>query len=341
MLLESLANILEDERDVLSALMVYEVGKPWKGADADVAEAVDFCRYYARQSLKELGTRKQGDVEGENNQLSYEGRGVCAVIAPWNFPLAILCGMACGALVAGNSVVMKPAEQSSAIAHALYTRMLRAGIPAEVVQFLPGVGEDIGPTLVAHPDVATIAFTGSRAVGLKIWETCGKVVAGQTGLKRAVCEMGGKNAIIVDDDADLDEAVFGVIESAFGFAGQKCSAASRVIVVQSVYDAFMERLCEASQSALVGAAHSPGVNVGPVVDSEACERLRGIIAAPGDGVTVRFSGKTPTTPTGYFVSPTVFEVTDVNHRVMQEEFFGPIIAAISAPTFDDAITIAN
>lgn len=340
-LLETLADKLEEDRDKLSALMVYEVGKPWKGADADVAEAVDFCRYYARQALLELGERKQGDVDGEDNRYLYEGRGVCAVIAPWNFPLAILCGMCGAALVAGNTIVAKPAEQSSAIGYALYERMLAAGFPPEVVQFLPGVGEDIGPTLVAHPDVMTIAFTGSRSVGLSIWDACGKVVPGQRGLKRAICEMGGKNAIIVDDDADLDEAVFGVVDSAFTFSGQKCSAASRVIVIESIYDAFMERLAEASHSAIVAPAFRPGVNVGPVVDKDAYERLNSVIANPGEGVTVRYSGAVPSEPVGHYICPTVFEVKDPQHRVMQEEFFGPIVAAITAPTFERAVELAN
>jgi RHH-type proline utilization regulon transcriptional repressor/proline dehydrogenase/delta 1-pyrroline-5-carboxylate dehydrogenase len=336
MLLEKLADRLAEDSHELSAIMSWEVGKPWHHADADVAEAVDFCRYYARRAFEELGPRPQGSLEGENNILHYEGRGPSVVIAPWNFPLAILAGMTAASLVAGNSVIMKPAEQSSGIAWALYERMLDAGFDSRVVQFLPGVGENIGPLLVNDPRTTQIAFTGSKAVGLEIVESAAKTVPGQRQVKRVVCEMGGKNAIIVDDDADLDEAVLGVIDSAFGYAGQKCSAASRVLVVGSAWEAFSERLVEAARSLVVGPGHAPGIGVGPVVDRAAHERLMQLVSDPG--VEVLHKGEVPSG--GYYVPPTVVRVDDPSHRTMQEEFFGPFLAMCKVDTFEQALEIA-
>jgi RHH-type proline utilization regulon transcriptional repressor/proline dehydrogenase/delta 1-pyrroline-5-carboxylate dehydrogenase len=315
------------------------VGKPWKEADADVAEAVDFCRYYARQAMTELAPKKQGNVWGEDNTLSYEGRGVCVVIAPWNFPLAILTGMATAALVAGNTVILKPAEQSSAIAYSLYKAMRAVGFPEDVVHFLPGVGEEIGPKLVEHRDVAQIAFTGSKNVGLAIVASAAKTVEGQRQVKRVVCEMGGKNAIIVDDDADVDEAVQGVIKSAFGFAGQKCSACSRALVHENVADAFIERLKSAAMSISMGPAQSSGTTLGPVVDNEAYTRLTGVVANPGAGAEKVFVGEAP--KGGYFVPPSIFAVNDASHMLMQRELFGPVLAVHKVKSFDDALDIAG
>jgi RHH-type proline utilization regulon transcriptional repressor/proline dehydrogenase/delta 1-pyrroline-5-carboxylate dehydrogenase len=338
-LLEKLADALEANRDPLSALQCFEVGKPWKEADGDVAEAVDFCRYYARQAMLELADHKQGNVFGEDNTLSYEGRGVCVVIAPWNFPLAILCGMATAALVAGNTVVLKPAEQSSAIAHELYRHMMAVGFSSDVVQFLPGSGEDIGPILVDHKDVAQIAFTGSKTVGLSIVERAHKTVPGQAQVKRVVCEMGGKNAIIVDEDADLDEAVHGVSKSAFGFAGQKCSACSRVLVHEAVHDAFVERLKAAAQSIQIGPAQASGTALGPVVDEEAHQRLMHAIESPGAGATPLYVGQAPSG--GHFVPVAVFAVDDPAHPLMQRELFGPVLAVKKVKSFDEALSVAN
>jgi RHH-type proline utilization regulon transcriptional repressor/proline dehydrogenase/delta 1-pyrroline-5-carboxylate dehydrogenase len=338
-LIEDLGVRMADHRDALSALMVFEVGKPYKSSDADLAEAVDFCHYYARRALSELAPQKQGHALGEDNQLFYEGRGPCVVIAPWNFPLAILAGMSAAALVAGNTVIMKPAEQSSAIANALHEHMLAVGIPPDVVQFLPGIGEDIGPALVNHKDVAQIAFTGSRAVGLSIVEAAAKTQAKQPEVKRVVCEMGGKNAIIVDDDADLDEAVLGVLDSAFGFAGQKCSACSRVLVHQSVADAFCERLVAAAGSLEIGPAHDPAFALGPVVDEEAHQRLMSVIDSAGEGAEKLFVGKTP--KGGLFVPPAIFKVADPQHRLMQQELFGPVLAVHVVESFERALDVAN
>lgn len=337
-LLEKLADAMEADRWNMSALQSFEVGKPWKEADGDVAEAIDFCRYYARQALLELAPKKQGSVWAEDNVLSYEGRGVCVVIAPWNFPLAILCGMTAAALVAGNTVIMKPAEQSSAVAWGLFEKMKAVGFPLEAVQFLPGIGEDIGPALVEHKDVAQIAFTGSKGVGLQIVERAHVTKPGQAQVKRVVCEMGGKNAIIIDDDADLDEAVHGVIKSAFGFAGQKCSACSRVLVVEGVYAAFVERLKAAAGSIAAGAGHSAGTFLPPVVDDDAHKRLLGVIANPGAGAEKLFVGAAPAG--GYYVPPAIFAVQDRSHVLMQRELFGPVLAVHRVKSFDEALEVA-
>lgn len=338
MLLELLADILEKDRFELAALEVFEEAKPWREADADVAEAVDYCRYYARQAGIELARRRLGSVPGEENWLSYEGRGPTAVIAPWNFPLAIPCGMAAAALVSGNTVLLKPAEQSCAVGHALYQRMMRAGIPAEVVQFLPGIGEEVGSELVRHPLVAQIAFTGSKKVGLKLIEEAAKTVPGQPQVKRVVCEMGGKNTIVVDDDADLDEAVAGVIRSAFVYAGQKCSAASRVAVVDTAYEPFVMRLIEACRSLPLLPATDPACRIGPVIDEEAWGRLREVIEHPGDGALTLYVGEAP--EGGWYVPPALFGVAGVSHRLMQEEFFGPVLAIIKTLDFAEALRVA-
>jgi RHH-type proline utilization regulon transcriptional repressor/proline dehydrogenase/delta 1-pyrroline-5-carboxylate dehydrogenase len=338
-LLDRLADRLTADRLELAALQCWEVAKPRREADADVAEAVDFCRYYAREALVELAPRRQGNVPGEDNVLGYEGRGPCAVIAPWNFPLAILCGMSTAALVAGNTVLIKPSSQSAAIAYGLYQRMIQAGFPPDVVHFLPGSGRIVGARLVEHPKVAQIAFTGSKEVGLGLIASAAKTLAGAPQVKRVICEMGGKNAVVIDDDADLDEAVLGVARSAFSYAGQKCSACSRVIVVGSAYGPFLKRFTEACASLPAGPAQDPSTLLPPVVDKSAYDRLMGVLANPGPGAKALFVGKAPSG--GYFVPPALFEVADVNHRLMQEEFFGPIVAMMKAESFGEAIDLAN
>jgi RHH-type proline utilization regulon transcriptional repressor/proline dehydrogenase/delta 1-pyrroline-5-carboxylate dehydrogenase len=338
-ILDRLAGRLTADRVELAALQCWEVAKPWREADADVAEAIDFCRYYARRALTELAPRKQGNIPGEDNVLWYEGRGPCVVISPWNFPLAILCGMSAAALVAGNPVLIKPSSQSCAIAYGLYQRMIEAGVPPDVVHFLPGSGRVVGRRLVEHPKVAQIAFTGSKEVGLKILEEAAKTRDGAPQVKRVVCEMGGKNAFVVDDDADLDEAVLGVVKSAFGYAGQKCSACSRVLVVGSAYEPFVRRLVEACASLPIGPGHEPSTVLPPVVDKSAYERLIEVISNPGAGAIPLFVGKAP--QGGYFVPPALFEVADIRHRLMQEEFFGPIVALMRTGSFDEAVRLAN
>ncbi|NQZ70075.1 MAG: L-glutamate gamma-semialdehyde dehydrogenase, partial [Lentisphaeria bacterium] len=333
------ADILERDRFELAALQSYEVGKSWREADADIAEAIDFCRYYAQRATKELGEKIEDDYAGEENTTWAEGRGVTAVIAPWNFPIAILCGMTSAALIAGNTVVMKPAEQSSACAYELYLRLIEAGVPNDVLQFLPGQGESIGAALVSHPDIVTIAFTGSREVGLSILKAAAVVHPGQEQVKRVICEMGGKNATIVDKDADIDEAVSGVLASAFGFAGQKCSACSRLILVDTVYESFKERLLAACASIRCTAAHDPSCMMGPVVDEHAYDKLAAILDTEYEGAVCLYKGDAKSG--GYYVAPAVYEIGDPEHPLMTQEFFGPVLAMIWARDFDEALTIAN
>jgi RHH-type proline utilization regulon transcriptional repressor/proline dehydrogenase/delta 1-pyrroline-5-carboxylate dehydrogenase len=247
--------------------------------------------------------------------------------------------MSAAALVAGNPVLIKPSSQSCAIAYGLYQRMIEAGVPPDVVHFLPGSGRVVGRKLVEHPKVAQIAFTGSKEVGLKILEEAAKTRDGAPQVKRVVCEMGGKNAIVIDDDADIDEAVLGVVKSAFGYAGQKCSACSRVLVVGNAYEPFVRRLVEACASLPIGPGHEPSAVLPPVVDKSAYERLIEVIANPGAGAIPLFVGKAP--KGGYFVPPALFEVTDIRHRLMQEEFFGPIVALMRTGSFEEAVRLAN
>lgn len=337
-LLERLADRLEADRLALAALQVAEVGKPWPEADADVAEAVDFCRYYARRAPAELGPRALGHAPGEQNTGWHEGRGPTAVIVPWNFPLAIPTGMASAALVAGNPVLLKPAEQASGTGYALFKHLLGAGFPPGTVHFLPGLGEEVGTQLVGDPGVATVAFTGSRAVGLSILRTAGETLPGQRHVKRVVCEMGGKNAIVVDETADLDAAVAGVLQGAFGYAGQKCSACSRVITVGAAHEPFARRLVEACRSLPLLPPEDPACRLGPVIDREAYERLRALLANPGSGAEPLFVGTAR--EGGWYVPPAVYRVRSPDHPLMQEELFGPVVALYPAETFEEALEIA-
>jgi len=330
---------MDARRSELSALIVFEVCKGWAGADADVCEAIDFLRYYADGADRLARGLRFGDEPGEDNRMVYRARGVAAVIAPWNFPLAILTGMTAAALVTGNTVLMKPAEQSPAIAWQLYQILIEAGVPAEVLHFVPGRGETIGAHLVRHPNVDVVAFTGSKAVGLEILGEAGQVRANQRNIKKVITEMGGKNAVIIDDDADLDEAVLGVLGSAFGFQGQKCSACSRAVVVGSSYGPFLKRLVEATRSLTVGTPLDPGNVIGPVIDEEAQRRIVRTIEAARAEVGLDLYREVPST--GYFVGPAIFSDVDPSHALCQEEIFGPVLAVVRADTFEQAIEIAN
>ncbi len=337
--LDKVADIMTSKKFELAATQVYEVGKPWAEADADVAEAIDFCRYYAANAKEIFKTQKVGGIPGENSDYVYRSRGVTAVIAPWNFPLAILAGQVTAALVTGNTVVMKPAEQSSLVALGLYQILREAGIPSQAVQFLPGLGEVVGAHMVNHPLTATIAFTGSKAVGLLILNQASLVKPGQQNVKRSIIEMGGKNAVIVDKDADLDEAVDGVLYSAFGFAGQKCSAASRCIVLEEVYDRFKERLVEAAKSITIADAKDPVAYLGPVVDEEAYSRLMKEISKAEQAKQVLY--KSPVPANGYFAPITILDNVKANDYMAQTEFFGPILALIKVKDLKEAIEAAN
>ena len=339
--LHKVAQRMRERRFELSAWITLETGKPWRESDADVAEAIDFCDYYAIEMLK-LSDGQHRDVPGEDNTLIYEPRGVAVVIAPWNFPLAILAGMTTAALVTGNTVVMKPAEQSCVVAAKLMELFQEAGVPKGVVNYLPGIGEEIGPTLVDHPDVALIAFTGSLPVALSINESASKVVEGQQFVKKVIAEMGGKNATIIDSDADLDEAVRGVVDAAFGYAGQKCSAGSRAIVLEEIYDQFVNRLVEAVKSLAVKPADDPGCAVGPVIDADARKRIDHYIEKGKAEARLAYATDVGELANeGYFVGPHVFADVPENASIAQEEIFGPVLAVIRAKDLDDALRIAN
>ena len=334
---------LRARRNEIAALEVFEAGKPWDQADADVCEAIDFCEYYGREILRldSLAAELVQSPPGERNRLVYQGKGVTAVIAPWNFPLAIPCGMTVGALVAGNPVILKPAEQTPAVAWQLIEALRASGAPDGVIQFLPGIGEDVGARLVEHPDVAAIVFTGSKAVGLHINEVAAVHRPGQRAVKRVVAEMGGKNAIVVDDDVDPDQAVPAIVTSAFGFAGQKCSAASRIIVADRIYESFVARLAAATREVVVGHPRVMATQVGPVIDEDAHTRLRGAIARAGDEARVLVH-RDDVPDTGWFVGPTIVEVDDPDHAsVARDELFGPVLAVLRAHDFDQAMALAN
>ncbi len=341
-LLVATAAVLRRRRFELAAWEVHEVGKTWREADADVCEAVDYLEYYGREMLRLAGPRRMGRVPGETNLYHYEPRGVVLVVAPWNFPLAILCGMTAAALVAGNTAIMKPARQSGIIAAKLMESFRKAGFPDGVVNYLPGLGEEVGAHLVAHPQVSLIAFTGSRNVGLAINAEAARTKPGQGGPKRVIAEMGGKNAVIVDADADLDDAVTGVAASAFGYQGQKCSAASRVIVLEDVYDVFLSRLVEHARSLKTGPAEEPGVALGPLVDEGAFTKVTGYIETGKREARLAFYAGADACPAGgYFVPPAIFAETPPSARIAQEEIFGPVLAVIRAATFQEALQIAN
>lgn len=338
-LLDKAADLMIKNKFNLMATQILEVGKPWAEADADVAEAIDFLRYYARHMRELAQPLRVGHAPGETSHYIYKPRGVVTVIAPWNFPLAILTGQVAAAIVTGNTVVMKPAEQSSAVAQDLFKILLQAGLPKSVVEFLPGYGEVVGDYLTKHPLTTTIAFTGSKAVGLLIAKNASVVTPGQQHLKRCIIEMGGKNAVIIDNDADLDEAVDAVVYSAFGFAGQKCSAASRVIVLQEVYDKFCDRLAEAARSIKICSSENPEAYLGPVVDEEAYQRLINTIQEAEKKYQVLFKGEA--LQNGYYVPISIFKDVRYNDDIAQNEFFGPVVAIIKAANLDEAIKFAN
>lgn len=337
-ILQRAATLMHERKYDLSALIIREVGKPWREADADVAEAIDFCRYYAERSSLFDSPIPTSDIPGEENMLVYRPRGIVAVIAPWNFPLAIACGMTVAALVTGNATVLKPAEQSSLVGFALAEILLEAGIPRDAFAFLPGKGEDVGRSLVEDSRVDMICFTGSRLVGQQIIAAASKSYPNQRTIKRVVAELGGKNAIIVDDDADQDEAIRGILTSAFGFAGQKCSACSRLIVVGRQYRSFIERLVEAAADLIVGRSAEPSTVVGPVVDHEAYHRISETIEQARAQCHVESAPQE--LPDGYFISPTVIVDPPRSSTLWTEEIFGPVLCTTSATTFDEALRIA-
>lgn len=340
-ILASIAEILLKRRYEFIALMTLEVGKNFKEADADVCEAIDFCRYYAQEATTLLKKRVLANLPGESDFYEYGPRGVSVVIAPWNFPLAILCGMTVAALVCGNPVIIKPAEQSSGVAKLFFDVLLQAGVDAGVAHFLPGLGDVVGAHLVKSSHVHIISFTGSRAVGLSIIADAARMVPGQKHIKKVVAEMGGKNAVIIDDDADLDEAVVGCLQSAFGFSGQKCSALSRIIIVKTIYERFKKRLVDAFVSLSVGTADDVAKKIGPVIDEEAQQRLLAVIKKHRKDIVAQIELTPEFTKQGFFVPPTIFTTTDFKSDLGQQEFFGPLVTLFSVNNLSEAIEAAN
>lgn len=330
--------IITRRRAELSAWMMLEVGKPLRECDGEVSEAIDFCQYYADE-MERLEPGHHYDVAGETNRYHYQPRGISLIISPWNFPLAIPTGMTVASLVAGNCTLLKPAEVSSVIAAKLAEILVEAGIPPGVFQYIPAKGSTIGSYLVKHRDVHSITFTGSQEVGCQIYADAAILQPGQKHLKRVIAEMGGKNAIIIDESADLDQAVAGVVQSAFGYSGQKCSACSRAIVVESVYESFLPRLVEATRSLNVGDAEKPGTKVGPVVDAKAQQRIKEYIEIGKQEAQVAL--EVPAPETGYFVGPVIFQDVAPTATIAQSEIFGPVLAVIKVKDFNEALAVAN
>ncbi len=330
---------LRQRRLELAALEVRECAKPWPEADADVCEAIDFLEYYARGAVELAAGKPLLQVPGERNELAYRPRGVVAVISPWNFPLAIPCGMTAAALAAGNAAVLKPAEQSPACAYRLVQALRAGGVPPDAILLLPGEG-DIGAALVRDPGVETIAFTGSLQVGLEIVRVAGETTPGQRHLKRVIAELGGKNCVIVDADADLDEAVPAIVSSAFVYAGQKCSAAARVLVHEAIADQVIDRVGGAVRVLNVGQASRLGTDVPPVIERAAQERVRRYAALAERQGRIAAQAE-PVPAEGWFCAPTVAVDLAPDSPVLSEEIFGPLLAIERVPDVEHACDIVD
>jgi 1-pyrroline-5-carboxylate dehydrogenase len=340
-LVHTVACILRERKFEFAAWMVFEVGKNWAEADADIAETIDFAELYAREALRLSEAKTVVQMPGEADRLMYVPLGVAAVIPPWNFPCAIMAGMTMAAIVTGNTVVLKPSHDSPAIAAKFFEVLQEAGMPDGVVNFCPGSGASFGAGLVEHPKTRFIAFTGSKEVGLDINQRAAKPQVGQKWIKRTILEMGGKDSIIVDSDANLDAAVEGTAQAAFGFQGQKCSACSRVIVDEMVYDVFVERLKERVSKIVVG---EPTENkaMGPVVSEKAMKSILNYIEiGKKEGRLIHGGGPAKEAGEGYFIQPTVIADIAPTARIAQEEIFGPVLAVIKSRNFEDALEIAN
>lgn len=334
------AALLRERRFRYDALLVYEVGKSWPEADADVAEAIDFLEFYAREMLRFAQPQPVTPIAGEENELVYVPLGAGVVIPPWNFAAAIMMGMSSAAIVAGNTVVLKPSSDAAIVAAWFVDLMHEAGLPPGVLNFLPGSGAEIGDLLVAHPKVRFVSFTGSKEVGLHINDLAAKPQEGQRWIKRVIAEMGGKDAIVVAADADLDAAVEGVAVSAFGFQGQKCSACSRAIVEESIYDAFVQKLRDRVATIVVGDPRDRSSWMGPVINEKALESIsRYIDVGKREGRLI--AGGNRVDREGYFLEPTVIADVPAKARISQEEIFGPVLAVTKARDFDEALRFAN
>ncbi|MGH8581079.1 MAG: proline dehydrogenase family protein [Gammaproteobacteria bacterium] len=334
------AGQLRTRRDEFAAWEIFEAGKTWAEADADVTEAIDFLEYYARQAMC-FAAAPGTSAPGEININVFRPRGVGLIVPPWNFPLAILTGMLSGAIVGGNTVILKPSSQTPVIAARFVALLQEVGLPQGVVQFVPGSGDVIGDHLVTHPGVHFIAFTGSQTVGTRIVRLAAKIQAHQRHVKHVVAEMGGKNAVIVDSDADLDDAVIGIAHSAFGYQGQKCSACSRAIVVGGQYERFLKRLIEATRSLKMGLPEEPGTFIGPVIAAAARDRIRKAIEAGQESAKLVLHSERPDLELGYFVPPAIFSDVQPDSPLAQEEIFGPVLAVMRAKDLEQALQIAN
>ena len=334
------AALMRQRKMDLDALLVLEAGKSWVEAEADVAEAIDFCEYYGRDLLRISGMHSTAPQPNEKSELQYIPLGVGVIIPPWNFPLAILCGMTIAALITGNTVVLKPSSDTPLIAVTFVKLLLEAGLPPRAIQLLTGPGVAIGDALVENPRTRFISFTGSKAVGLRVNELAAKPQPGQIWIKRVVAEMGGKDAIVVDATADLEDAVKGILASAFGYSGQKCSACSRAIVEAPVYDEVVAMLKEGAERLRVGAAETPGIHLGPVINERARKNILNYIEA-GRAEARLLSGGSAGAGEGYLVEPTIFADVPSSARLFQEEIFGPVLAVTRAANFGDALRLAN
>ncbi|HTO94123.1 MAG TPA: L-glutamate gamma-semialdehyde dehydrogenase [Bacteroidota bacterium] len=337
----SAARLMRRRRYELNAVMVLEVGKPWPEADADTAEAIDFLEFYAREMLRYGADQPVVKIPGEKGRLVYVPLGVGVVIPPWNFPLAILTGMTSAAVVAGNTVVLKPSSDSPLIGWKFFEIMEKAGLPPGVINFVTGPGGAVGDTLVAHPKTRFVSFTGSKEVGIHINQAAANVQPGQIWLKRVVAEMGGKDSIIVDAGTDIEQAAAGVITSAFGFSGQKCSACSRVIVHTAVYDRFVEALAAKARALRVGDPADGATQMGPVVNRRSQETILNYVATGVREGGRLLAGGAAGDAAGYFVQPTVIADVAPESTIAQEEIFGPVLAVIRAEDFDAGLRIAN
>jgi 1-pyrroline-5-carboxylate dehydrogenase len=334
------ADVLRRRRNEMSAWMVFEVGKSWIEADGDTAEAIDFLEFYGREMLRYAAPQPVVPIAGERNELIYIPLGVGVIISPWNFPLAIMAGMTAAAFVTGNTVVLKPASDSPTIAAKFMEVLDEVGLPPGVVNFVTGDGGTLGRALVGDIRTRFVAFTGSKEVGLEINEVAAKVPPGQIWIKRVVAEMGGKDAIVVDADADLDDAAQSVLASAFGYQGQKCSACSRAIVVDGVYDAFVKRLVKRAGAIKVGSPEDPANAMGPVINARALRTIAAYIEKGKSEGRLAVGGET-LGGEGHYVAPTIFVDVPPKAAIAQEEIFGPVLAVIRAKDFDDALAIAN
>jgi 1-pyrroline-5-carboxylate dehydrogenase len=339
-LLVRIASIIRKRKHEFSALMVLEESKSWAEADGDTAEAIDFAEFYAREMERLAQPQPLTPYPGEKNELEYIPLGVTAVIPPWNFPLAILTGMTTAAIVTGNTVVLKPSSDAPAIANMFMEAAEEAGIPPGVLNFVTGGGSTVGNALVENPKTRMIAFTGSRDVGLQISEKAGRVPPGQIWIKRAVLEMGGKDFILVDETADLEQAAAGVVAAAFGFQGQKCSACSRLIVHEKVHGDLMKKIIEKTRALKVGDVRDPDVQVGAVINEKAQKKiLEYVDVGRKEGKVV--AGGEPGPGNGFFVMPTIVDEIEPKDRLAREEIFGPVLAVIKVKDFDEGVAVAN